>query len=275
MKESESVVSTEETYFAERLKKKHNKIITVISPPRCASTAFARIFWQHPDINYYSHEPFETLYYSGAPIGEVYSSLENPICLNNEYQGKDQTVGTGLIIKEMPYQIGDRFDFYLRLATEPMLFLVRDPRLSIYSRMQKKIEKGSSPFFPLSESGWFLIKKQIDRCKELKAPFMVVDTTILRTSPSTVLKKLFSRLSLNYVENLLEWENASNITLDNLNGDHNHLYGRVLSSNKLEPPNEIIPDIEMFPIKGQMRQHVLESMEVFSDIVAMDEFINI
>ncbi len=62
-----------------RLRKKHGDIIVIVSPPRCSSTAFARVFWEHPSVGYYAHEPFETMYYMDGSLNGVVEKLNNPL----------------------------------------------------------------------------------------------------------------------------------------------------------------------------------------------------
>jgi hypothetical protein len=62
---------------------RHTAIYVIVSPPRCSSTAFARVFWEHPDVGYYSHEPFEIVYYNGANLAMVASKMEQPLDLRH------------------------------------------------------------------------------------------------------------------------------------------------------------------------------------------------
>jgi len=60
---------------------RYEKIYVIVSPPRCSSTAFARVFWRHPTIRYYAHEPFEVTYYNDAPLEDVVDKLLDPLDL--------------------------------------------------------------------------------------------------------------------------------------------------------------------------------------------------
>lgn len=59
----------------------YDPIIGIISPPRCSATAFARVFWQHPAIRYYAHEPFEVTYYLNEDVTTVAQQLNQPLDL--------------------------------------------------------------------------------------------------------------------------------------------------------------------------------------------------
>ena len=65
---------------------RYPEIVVIISPPRCSSTAFARVFWEHPEVRYYCHEPFEVTYYDDAPLADVAAKLEAPIDLAARYK---------------------------------------------------------------------------------------------------------------------------------------------------------------------------------------------
>lgn len=269
------ITHDKELEAVQRIKNNHEVILCIISPPRCASTAFCRLFWQHPDIAYYSHEPSETYYYKNAPVLDIYDQLEQPIDLNIAYAGREKTSGTGLVIKDMPYQIAGHEKIFATLATEPVVFLIRDPLLNIYSRIQKKLEAGQSPNFPLIETGWTLIQEQIDEFRESNIPFMIIDTTILRTYPEKILRKIMSKMSLEYTDSMLHWKTADYMKIDNLDGEHQHLYQEVLRSRQLEPPTEPIPDITSFPEEGGLRSHVLEAIDIYNSLKNAEEFIEL
>ena len=147
---------------------RYDEIHVIVSPPRCSSTAFARVLWQHPSVGFYSHEPFEVTYFDGAPLDAVAAKLQLPLDLSSLNGLTDR--GAGLVIKEMPYQVGDRFSALCSMATGPVVFLLRDPRQNIASRMEKKAEVGDDPNFPNVETGWELLAKQIDQCRQAGHP---------------------------------------------------------------------------------------------------------
>ena len=93
----------------ERLKQKHGNIYVIVAPPRCSSTALARVFWEQDSIRYYSHEPFERTYYWHEGLEDVFKALESPIDLVEKGISQRAKHGNELIIKEMPYQVGDNF----------------------------------------------------------------------------------------------------------------------------------------------------------------------
>ena len=166
------------------LREKHSEIYVLVSPPRCCSTLVARVFWEHPAIRYYSHEPFEETYYDGAGIETALAGLERPADLARVAKQPKADACDGLIIKEMPYQAGENFDYLATLATRPVIFLIRDPRLSISSRRMMKVQGGESADYPHLESGWHLLTDQINRCRKRNVPFVIVDTTDCRKRPN-------------------------------------------------------------------------------------------
>ena len=67
----------------EAIKEIYDDIYVIVSPPRCSSTAFARVFWEQPSIRYYAHEPFEGTYFMGLDLNYVIDNLRNPLDLRD------------------------------------------------------------------------------------------------------------------------------------------------------------------------------------------------
>ncbi len=251
--------------FAERLRNKHKKIIVILSPPRCASTALARFFWHQPDFRYYAHEPYETVYYEGDTSDTAQGHLLNPIDLVEMYSS--QPKGNGLIIKEMPYQVSQYFSDLISLATLPLIFLIRDPRLNIKSRIDKRIQAKQSIDFPFIETGWELINWQIEQCVIRGVDFVIVEASEMRNNPNEIFSNLSHKLKLPFSPEMLRWQQALQINLDNLNSKHSHLYERVLSSIGIEPAIEPIPNIETFSTESGLRNHVLEALNIYNKLL--------
>jgi hypothetical protein len=166
----------------------------------------------------------------------------------------------------MPYQVGEAFPYLLQFATQPVIFLIRDPRLSIYSRIEKRALAHQNTNFPFIETGWDLMLQQIDYCKTHQKPFLILDAYDLRSQPELILKKLFLQQGLPFESKMLEWKSADNISLDNLGGAHTHLYLRVLASTRIEAATEEIPSLDSFPQETGMRQHVLECLSIYEKL---------
>ena len=117
------------------LKKMFENIYVIVSPPRCSSTAFSRVFWEQPSIRYYSHEPFEVTYFDDATLDDVVEKLKHPLDLLPIKSYKPSEQSSSLVIKEMPYQVGSNFELLISLSEHPIMFLIRDPRLNVLSRI--------------------------------------------------------------------------------------------------------------------------------------------
>ena len=245
---------------------KHDRTYLIMSPPRCSSTAFARVFWQQPAIGYYSHEPFEVVYYNQEPLPAVIEKLANPLELKEIQGDVPGPLGNSLVIKEMPYQVRDYFPHILDYVEKPIIFLIRDPRLNIASRMEKKVAVGANPLFPQIESGWELILSQIDECKRRGIPYLIVDSTDFRNFPRIIFEQIFSQLALPFSEEMLRWPRLDHIDLDNLDGGHSHLYARVLHSTGLQPANEPVPALTDFPHTEGFRAHVDHCMNIYQSL---------
>ncbi len=242
------------------------EVYVIIGPPRSSSTALARVFWEQPSIRYYCHEPFEIAYFRDASLGEVESKLLEPLDLS-ELGTALEPEAEALVVKEMPYQVGDHFPLLTELATAPIVFLIRDPRLNIASRMEKKLEVGDNPIFPLVETGWELLRDQIEYCREHGIDHVVVTAESLRDRPLETLPELFDALRLEFDQEMVTWKPCEAVEIDNLEGDHSHLYRSVLSSTGLEPEVEP-PAVQSFPEEGGFRRHVGESLAIYEALKA-------
>ncbi|WP_420629217.1 hypothetical protein [Candidatus Leptofilum sp.] len=248
------------------LQTKHKQIYVIISPPRCSSTAFSRVFWEQPTIRYYSHEPFEVTYYDGKDLTTVVDKLNKPLDLLNIERIQDSS-GSSLLIKEMPYQVGDNFPILFEIASKPIIFLIRDPRLNIASRIEKKRMVGESIYFPHIETGWELLQKKISYCEKHAVPHMIVDSTEFRNHPQEVFPQIFEKFMLPFSPEMLIWNPCEDeVSLDNLDGKHQHLYARVLNSNALQPAHEAVPEIDEFPEEHGIHEHVEFCLDIYKTL---------
>jgi hypothetical protein len=251
--------------LAEQLHERHGEVYAIVAPPRTASTALARILWNHEQVGFYSHEPFEPTWYQQAPLERAAALLEAPSRVA-ELGGRG--AGDALVIKEMTFQAGDAFPLLAGLATRPIVFLIRDPRLTIASRMKVLRRSGRPEAFPLRESGWEDLARQLGHVRRAGIPHAIVDSGDLRRSPDSVFPPLLERLGLAFTPDLLRWESSGTSGLSSVSGMDDPFYQRVLDSTGLEPPAETIPDLSDFPADGGLRDHVAECLERYEALRA-------
>lgn len=245
---------------------RHGEVLLIVAPPRTASTALARALWNHPGVGFYSHEPFEPTYYRGEGPEIAVELLEAPEPVA-ELGGRGR--GRALVVKEMTFQVGDAFPLLAELTTRPIVFMIRDPRLSIASRMKVLRRAGRPELFPLRESGWDDLERQLDHVREHGIEHLVVDSTGLRAMPSRVAPGIFERLGLEYAPELLTWESSSATGLSAVSGQGDPFYERVLGSGGLEAPQESVPDITHFPEEHGFRAHVVECIRRYEALRAV------
>lgn len=248
------------------LRETHPNIYVIVSPPRCSSTAFSRVLWEQPTVRYYCHEPFEVTYYWDQGLDAVVDKLADPLDLQPIKSSAPNATARDLVIKEMPYQVGSNFPLLAALATRPVVFLIRDPRQNIASRIEKKIVGGDSPEYPFVESGWDLLSTQISYCRKRDIPHVLVDSKDFRNEPQTVFKRVLDAFGLPFSEASLSWRACSEVELDNLEGAHRHLYERVLGSDGIQPADEPVPDLASFTQEGGWRDHVARCLEIYRDL---------
>lgn len=244
-------------------RERYSDVYVIVSPPRCSSTAFARVFWEQPSVRYYCHEPFEVSYYQGSGLEEVAAQIAAPLDLSRLTSFQDGSERRALVIKEMPYQVGDRFPLLAALTRHPIVFLMRDPRLNIASRMAKKRQVGDDPIYPTIESGWQLWSSQIEWCRDHRIPHLIVDSRDFRSRPESVFPQVFERLGLPFVPGMLQWRPCPEVDLDNLGGDHRHLYREVLKSSGIKPDERPVPGLESFPEDQGWRDHVAHCLSLY------------
>ncbi|HEX5147023.1 MAG TPA: hypothetical protein VFV85_08375 [Conexibacter sp.] len=239
--------------LAERLRERHGEVHAIVAPPRTASTALARILWNHPTVGFYSHEPFEPTWYERAGVERAAELLDAPDAVA-ELGGRG--TGRALVVKEMTFQVGDAFPLLAAVATQPIVFLIRDPRLCVASRMRVLEASGRPHVFPLRESGWDDLARQLEHVRREGIEHVVVDSGDLRGSPHAVAPPLLERLGLAFSPELLSWASSEATGLSAVSGAEDPFYRQVLESRGLQPDDERLPELDEFPQQDGFRDHV-------------------
>jgi hypothetical protein len=253
----------------EAVRARHGEVLLVVGPPRTASTALARILWNHEQVGWYSHEPFEATWYQGAGPERAAELLEAPEPVDNLVPARPgRGTGDTLVVKEMTFQVGDAFPLLASLATRPIVFLIRDPRLTIASRMRVLEASGRPQVFPLRESGWDDLARQLDHARREGIEHTIVDSGDLRADPAAVAPPLLQRLGLAYDPSLLTWSASEATGLSSVSGAEDPFYRQVLQSRGLEPDSERTPELDEFPPDDGFRDHVAACVEQYESLRA-------
>jgi hypothetical protein len=80
--------------------------------------------------------------------------------------------------------------------------------------------------------------------------------------------QIFKRIGLPFHEAMLTWNSRPDVDIDNLDGDHHHLYQEVLSSKGMHPDEEAIPVLESFPEEQGFREHVSQCLQIYQRLMA-------
>jgi Sulfotransferase domain len=242
----------------------YDDVVLVLAPPRTASTALARVFWGHDAIAFYAHEPFDRSFHEGAPLESAATAMLEPLDLRRVLGAPRRRIG--LLVKEMTFQVGNAAAALMELATRPVVFLLRDPRLAIWSRM-RMLGGGSEPVpFPPAETGWTALREQVRHCRLNRIDHVLLDASDMRRAPHAVLGALFRRLGFEYSPELLSWRAVGVERLGGLGEAQRHWYRRILESSGLEPPVERIPPVERFPEEHGLREHVEWALDVYEGL---------
>jgi hypothetical protein len=255
--------------LAADLRERHGEIYAIVAPPRTASTALARILWNHEAVGFYSHEPFEATWYEGAGPESAAELLTAPEPVDRLAPARPgRGVGRALVVKEMTFQVGDAFPLLAGLATRPIVFLIREPRLCIASRMRVLEASGRPQVFPLRESGWDDLRRQLEHVRREGIEHVVVDSGDLRADPDAVAPPLLERLGLSWTPSLLSWGASEATGLSSVSGPDDPFYRQVLESRGLEPDTERAPELDEVPAQDGFRDHVAACVEQYEALRA-------
>ncbi|MGH3921767.1 MAG: hypothetical protein ACRDTT_02635, partial [Pseudonocardiaceae bacterium] len=175
----------------------------------------------------------------------------------------DEPRGDALVIKDMTFQAGRHFRLLADLVTAPLVFVLRDPRLSISSRMRMVAADGGVPTYPQRESGWEVLFEQVQACRVEGRSYVLIDAGDFRAAPEAVFSRLFVALGMTFERSQLQWSPAPDVRLGNLDGAQHNWYRRVLNSRGLQPTTEKVPPLETFPVRGGFRAHVERSVQLY------------
>ena len=228
------------------------KLAEGISPAQPASHAR-----RHPSIGFYNNEPFDCYYHRGSDLSSVLDHLQNSSVRVPGVPG-----GQGLLIKDMTFQADIYFRLLADLTTSPPIFILRDPRLSIASRMRMVADAGGDPLFPHRETGWSALYQQIQACRSQNLPYILINADDFRRNPVPVLSRLFALSSLSFSSRQLNWRPAPAMRMGNMDGAQDNFYVRVLNSQGLEPATESSPSLELFPAHTGLRSPAVGEPQV-------------
>jgi Sulfotransferase domain len=241
------------------LRPRYDPVLLILSPPRCGSTAVARAFWQHPAFRRYVHEPCDSVYHRDGGPAEVVRAVEDGV--DTAVGGGPPPWGNGIIVKEMTFQAGGLLPEFLAAATLPVLFTIRDPRLSIRSRMRQRERGGQPAWFPPAESGWHDLDRALALARDRHIPYAIAEFDRLCADPPAVIPAACRRLGLPDTPAMLSWAPARDVSLGQLGRQQRHWYERVLASDGFQPPAGTPPPVGSFPAGHGIRAHVADCLD--------------
>ncbi len=252
----------------------------ILAPPRSSSTALARALLHHPRIGPYLHEPCDRYRHQGAPPASIVERLQ------------DGGVRRGALIKEMTFQLGTGAvcRCFLRHARPPLVFLIRDPRRTVASRLRMvlrdlaRLPETPEPHrariaralnggdyrdlddlvpeavFPLAYTGWSALEHQIAACRREEIAYVVLPAQAFRAQPRPFLEHLCRRWSLAFEESMLAWHADEALRLGGL-AEQDAWYRRVVESTGVLPETDAPPDPEHLP--RRFRHHLPDALRVY------------
>jgi len=111
-------------------------IYIIIAPPRTNSSLVEHVMGNSPDIGHECHEPFLMAGHDNFDPDHGYQQIYESI---GGQQFERSNEKTGVVVKEMSHWIGknDEYKRLVELATGPVIILIRDPLLSVESRIRR------------------------------------------------------------------------------------------------------------------------------------------
>lgn len=253
--------------------------LVVVSPPRTGSTPLARLLWENAGVSHHCHEPFEACYWDSRDVSQVMKCLGHPMNISTGKRNSLIEIGssTGLLVKEMTFQMKPPdFEMLVGIATHPIIFVMRDPRISTVSRLKIVRELSGSQTFAPEHSGWTALQDQVDVCRENSIPYVIIDSDDLRRSPRKIYLELMERLGLPTQTMKETWAQRSGLQLcapevGALMGDvratSDPFYRRVLSSTNLQPPDIIdYQEHEEMIRDAGLETHVIEWRNIYANL---------
>ncbi len=252
----------------------------ILAPPRSSSTALARALLHHTRIGPYLHEPCDRYRHQGAPPASIVERLQ------------DGGVRRGALIKEMTFQLGKGAvcRCFLRHARPPLVFLIRDPRRTVASRLRMvlrdlarlpetpephraRIARAldrrdyralddllSEAVFPLAYTGWSALEHQVATCRRERIGYVILPAHAFRAQPRSFLEHLCRRWGLTFEESMLAWHADDALRLGSL-AEQNAWYRRVVESTSVLPETDAPPDPACLP--RRFRRHLPDALRVY------------
>jgi len=118
-------------------KSKKEKIIVAV--PRSNSTIIEFILGSSTSVSKIIHEPFIDFGYYNSEILSAYKKISTSINADNKADNKKEGM---LLIKEMAHWLirDDAYKIFLKSIDEPVILLIKNPYLSIESKIQKILQ---------------------------------------------------------------------------------------------------------------------------------------
>lgn len=232
-----------------------NKIIYLISPPRCLSTAFMRSFearkdfaivnepaWNAYNLLMYSWEELQQHFNHGFPI--LYPDVIQMVL--------KQAQTSHVLVKEIsfsvePFLMEDQF--LIKNPDVHFIFLIRDPHASLISFAKKRFRE-----IPLQKFGYLASYNLFKKIKAEGAnPPLIICAEELSVYPHLIIQGLCTCLGIPFVPEALAWSDLG----DNFMGtewserkDQNYLYhwhGAAIHSTGFKPLTSYAVDVNGKP----------------------------
>lgn len=238
----------------------YSQVCIIVSTPRSCSTALAKALCNHKYATHYYHEPFDT-FYRNKSLTQFKKNIDDPIAINS--LTSSEWVKKYAIVKEMSFQVENHFQLLATATKLPIIFLIRDPRAAIHSRLKLM----GSTTFPFCESGWDDIMKQIHFCQSNEVDYIICDGSYLRSKPKKVLSSLCQRLEMPFLNSMLDWSFTLNQRLGHIWGAQASWYFEVQNSSHFSKESSGVVALNQITSDHRMQNHIQHCFNCYNKLL--------
>lgn len=239
----------------------------ILGPARSGTTMLAMALTGSSGVGYYAHEPFETMYYEKDDKSIGYERMSQALPINMLRIEKGRSRSDRLLVKEMTFQIHSIYEEFISLSQYPIIFHVRNPLITMESRLRMKKLMGLNPHFPLYETGWTHIFEQIETCQKIRKDYIIADMDDLLEYPGRVTKEICQRSNLPWSAELLQWNLYQETNFDPM-GHHSKLYEKVIASKGIQKKRNREITLENFNDRPDVQNYLAITLEKYQQLLS-------
>jgi len=280
--------------FYRDIAKGYLRLTLIISPPRTASTALARVLSLSPSCDLYIHEPFACDYNGDVVVREGTEIITREVERLKQKRHYSRSHPLNIVIKEMSQHLKSQLFRRLYSVCDRIILMIRSPHNQLSSLMKMWKNNPDDDRFSLSRisprdrdrfvksdeyrlnfvSSWNLLQRYLRTLSNLEkyTPgnpcWIAVDGDLIRALPS-MLKNVVNRVGFSYSECMVfGWKRSAR---KSSNTDNDNWVGRVMRSRKLHKLKRMTPLTEHFPESTHLQ--ISKVMRIYLEFLSSDRIV--